>query len=357
MNQNTLNDPAELGAAWHQLREEAPTLRIRDAAARLGVSEAELLATNVGTTVTRLEGDFAEMLKMLPELGQIMALTRNEYAVHERKGAYRNVSIEGGMGLVLDEEIDLRLFMTHWHFGFAVEDSIKGEPRYSLHFFDSDGTAVHKVYLQSDGNLEAYKRFVERFRAAEQSQIVAVSPLAPAPAPTPDEEIDFEGLYAGWRALEDTHQFFGLLRKFKAGRVQALRNAPADLAVEVDAASLRRVLTDASKSNLSIMVFVGSRGVIQIHTGPVERIVAMDPWINVLDKRFNLHLREDGIASAWIVRKPTNDGVVTALEVFDASGEVIAMFFGKRKPGVPELLEWRELIASVEQDHSLMRTA
>ncbi len=139
--------------------------------------------------------------------------------------------------------------------------------------------------------------------------------------------------------------------------VQALESTLDVVASTLSREETRTLLQDAAASGLPIMVFVGSRGVIQIHTGPVERIVAMDPWINVLDQRFNLHLREDGIASAWIVRKPTNDGVVTALEVFDASGEVIAMLFGKRKPGVPELLEWRELIANVEQDHSLMRTA
>jgi hypothetical protein len=46
----------------------------------------------------------------------------------------------------------------------------------------------------------------------------------------------------------------------------------------------------------------------------------MGPWLNVLDPGFNLHLREDLIASAWIVRKPTADGVVSSLELFDAGG-------------------------------------
>jgi putative hemin transport protein len=355
MNQQTQNDPAALRAAWDQLREQQPALRIRDAAARLGVSEAELLATGVGAGVTRLEGDFTEMVKMLPELGEIMALTRNDHAVHERRGVYEDVSAEGAMGLVLGEDIDLRLFFAHWRFGFAVSEQIRGEERVSLHFFDADGTAIHKVYLQSDGNREGYDRFVRRFTAAEQSGHVAVEPIDPPPAPTPDDEIDYDALYARWRALEDTHQFFGMLREFKVGRVQALRNAPSDLATELDALSLRRVLTDAASSGLPIMIFVGSPGVIQIHTGPVERIVPMGPWINVLDKRFNLHLREDAIASAWVVRKHTTDGVVTALELFDRDGDAIALLFGKRKPGKPESEGWRELVAAMEQDHALMR--
>ncbi|TAJ28231.1 MAG: hemin-degrading factor, partial [Reyranella sp.] len=43
---------AELAARWSRLRGEKPALRIRDAAATLGVSEAELVALGVGTTAT-----------------------------------------------------------------------------------------------------------------------------------------------------------------------------------------------------------------------------------------------------------------------------------------------------------------
>ena len=67
-------------------------------------------------------------------------------------------------------------------------------------------------------------------------------------------------------------------------------------------------------------------------------------WLNVLDPGFNLHLREDLIDSVWVVEKPTVDGIVTSVEVFDAQSELIAMFFGVRKPGSPELPAWRDLV-------------
>jgi putative hemin transport protein len=99
------------------------------------------------------------------------------------------------------------------------------------------------------------------------------------------------------------------------------------------------------------MVFVGSGGCIQIHTGPVHTIRPMDTadarWINVLDPGFNLHLRTDRIAAVWAVEKPTADGVVTSVEAFDHDGELMAMFFGERKPGKPELAGWRELVAGL----------
>ena len=46
---------------------------------------------------------------------------------------------------------------------------------------------------------------------------------------------------------------------------------------------------------------------------------------------------------AVLVSKPTDDGPVTSIEVFDRHGDVIVMFFGARKPGQPERPDWRAL--------------
>ena len=70
----------------------------------------------------------------------------------------------------------------------------------------------------------------------------------------------------------------------------------------------------------------------------------MGPWLNIMDPEFNLHLRQDAIDEAWVVRKPTEDGVVTGIELIDKEGTMFNQFFGKRKPGIPELAEWPALI-------------
>jgi putative hemin transport protein len=88
---------------------------------------------------------------------------------------------------------------------------------------------------------------------------------------------------------------------------------------------------------------VPNPGCIQIHTGSVKNVQRMGNWANVLDPMFNLHLREDLIADAYVVEKPTNEGTVTSLELYAADGSSIAWLFGKRKPGIPELASWRDL--------------
>lgn len=343
----------DLKKIWADFRQQRPDVRIRDAAKQLGVSEAELVATSCGENVTRLSADWGEVIKRLPELGYVMALTRNETAVHEKKGQYQNVKIQGKMGLVLDEAIDLRIFLNHWHYGFAVNEETPHGMRRSLQFFDADGTAIHKVFLTDRSNNDAFEKLVADFESPDQSTSQLVM-LVPCPTPERlDDEVDVEGFRSAWRALQDTHDFYDLVKRFGITRTQALRVATRELAYQVPTSSLRYVLEKASADETPIMIFVGSLGVIQIHTGPVHKIKVVGQWLNVLDPEFNLHLREDLIASAWVVKKPTVDGVVTSLELYAANGENIALIFGKRKPGIPESETWRELVASIPSENMI----
>lgn len=349
-----MSDPDHLYRRWQALLDERGKLRIRAAANALGVSELELRATQLGresddcdAQVTRLHGDWPALIQALPALGEVMALTRNESAVHEKIGHYDAISFSGRFGLVLNHTIDLRLFMAHWAHALAVEEpAIKSDARLaSLQFFDASGTAIHKVYLREASERAAYDALVAQFRSDDQRPKLELDPPRPTPTPTPDDAIDVAGFQAAWRALTDTHDFFPLLRRFGVARTQALRLAPEGYAIAVANDAIVRVLETAVASETSIMVFVGSPGCVQIHTGPVARVVPTGPWINVLDPGFNLHLRTDAVAESWIVRKPTADGIVTSLELFDEAGRNIALVFGERKPGIPEREDWRELLA------------
>jgi putative hemin transport protein len=337
-------DPQGLRARWAAHKAANTKQRIRDAAAELGVSEAELVATGLGSGTVRLQPRWKDLVEALTPLGRVMALTRNEYCVHEKVGRYDQIHLNEQGGVTLDPEIDLRLFFEHWQHGFAVSETLEqGAERHSLQFFDRDGLAVHKIYLRPESDVAAFHKLVAAFKAEDQSDDMIILPVDPPAADRPDAEIDVAALETRWRAMQDIHNFFHMLRELKVGRTQAFRLVADDLAQPVAKGALSRALEMAAESGLPIMVFVGSPGVVQIHTGPVVNVKRMGPWQNVMDEGFNLHLREDAIDTCWLVRKPTKDGIVTSLEIFDDAGQQIAWMFGKRKPGQPEDPAWREL--------------
>lgn len=340
--------PSSLKARWLSLRAEEPGLRPRDIAKRLSVTEAQLVASRCGDGVQRLRGPWSELVRELPSLGTVMALTRNESVVHEKVGRFGNISVFQNMGMVQNEDVDLRIFFSHWHHGFSVTEEARSGTRRSLQFFDADGTAVHKVYLRVDSRERAFHRLVQKFRHVDQSATQPVLPRLRPPAELQDTFIDRAALRERWRALQGTHDFHAMLQELGVGRVQALRLVSEDAARLVDNDSFRVALQEAAAAGMSVMVFVGSPGVIQIHTGPVCTLRRVGPWYNVLDPGFSLHLREDRIASSWVVRKPTRDGVVTSLEIFDASSRQIAWLFGRRKPGEAEQEGWRELASALK---------
>jgi putative hemin transport protein len=345
MTDTTHPTPAEIRA----FRAENPKMRERDIAARLGISEAALVAAEVGLTAVRIDGSANRFLERAEALGEIMALTRNESVVHEKIGVFEKVTTGKHASIVLGENIDLRIFPGTWAHGFAVTKTDGEQVRRSLQFFDKAGTAVHKVHLRPASNLEAYEAIVADFRLEDQSQdfVAVVSEKTVETGP-----VDVAALRESWSAMTDTHQFFGMLRKLKIARQDAVRSVGEDFAHEVRADAVGELLRLAAERGTDIMCFAGNHGAIQIHTGPVVNLQPMGPWLNVLDPTFHMHLRTDHIAECWVVRKPTSDGHVTSLEAYDASGEMIVQFFGKRKEGMGEREDWRGLLADLPRPDS-----
>lgn len=342
-------DESALYMRYKGLLATDPKLRRRDQATVLGVSEAAMVDQQCGIQRVRLNNQFAELIRQLPDLGYIMTLTRNEHCVHERKGIYENVRITGPMGLVIakDRKVDLRIILSRWALGFAVREETPRGARFSLQFFDKAGVAIQKIFLQPDSNEEAYAELVDKYRKEDQSTALAYEALTDLPIYVEDREVDRDQLVDEWAGMTDIHQFFGMLSRHKISREQAFRIVGGPWAFPFDTSQLELLLNTAAGKKLPIMCFVGNHGNIQIHTGPVENIKVMGPWLNVLDPEFNLHLQREGITSGWLIRKLTEDGMVTSLELYDAGGETIAQFFGVREEGSPENPEWRKLAESM----------
>jgi putative hemin transport protein len=327
-------------------------MRERDFARIHSISEAELVAAQIGRSTLRLQPNVEILLNGLVACGEIMALTRNESAVHEKIGPVEKIVVGPMASMTLGEQIDLRLFPRRWKFGFAVEKQAEdGAVRRSLQFFDGDGTAVFKVHARPATNPEAWALLVDNLRHPEQADHITLEPTAAEAAG--GEPAGIEELRQHWSAMTDTHQFFPMLRKLNLPRLEALEMVGEDYAWQLDHSAVEALFAAVAGTDLPVMAFVGNNGCIQIHSGPITNVRLMGPWLNVMDETFHLHLRLNQIAAAWAVRKPTSDGHVSSVEVYDAGGELIIQFFGKRQEGTDERAAWRTV---VEQLPAFTRT-
>lgn len=326
------------------LRAENPKARARDFAAAQGITEAELVAAYVGLTATAINATPDALFPLIGTLGDVLALTRNDSCVHERRGVYKDFHAGPHAAMVLGSEIDMRMFPSHWKFGFAVVEPGEDGLKRSLQVFDAAGDAVHKVHLKPESDVAAFDALVAALRLPEQSAALTLVPRAPVEGPKGDPA-RVADLRAEWQDMTDTHQFLKLTRRLKFNRLGANRMVGAPFAAPVARDAITQVLHAAADQKIPLMIFVGNAGCIQIHGGPIEKVVPMGPWINVMDPRFNLHLRADHIAECWRVTKPTQRGDAISVEAFDAEGGLILQIFGYRKDAPP--LAWDAFVTAL----------
>lgn len=339
---NTALNPAAIRAAF----DDNPKQRERDLAARLGITEAQLVAARTGHGVTRITADPDRIMPAVTALGEVMALTRNASCVHEKVGVYDNYRSGEHACMVLNDAIDLRIFPKYWVHGFLVEKETEAGLRRSIQVFDAAGDAVHKIHLRDASDLGAWARLKSDLATGEASDSLAVDPRAPTEPAKGDPE-RAEALRTAWDRMTDTHQFLRLCSKLKMNRLGAYRIAGAPYVRALAPEAVDQMLQAVRDRGIGIMYFVGNRGCIQIHSGPIQTLKEMGPWQNVLDPGFDMHLRRDHVAEVWAVEKPTQRGPVLSVEAFDAEGGLICQTFPVPKGEMESRAPWAEVVADL----------
>lgn len=342
MTQQTVVSPQDIRA----YQAEHPKLRARDAADALGISEAQLVAARNGQGTTRIDAHPDRIIPAAETLGEVMALTRVEACVHEKVGQYGNYHPGEHAAMTLTENIDLRIFPSQWVHAYAVETQSETGVRRSLQIFDAAGDAVHKVHLREDSNLGAWAGIVADLAVEDQSETQQVEPRKPVEGVKSRAE-KLDTLRKEWARLTDTHQFLRLCAKLKMNRLGAYRIAGAPWVRQLEPKAVDVMLQAVRDAGTEVMIFVGNRGCIQIHTGPIHKLHPMGPWQNVMDPGFNLHLRLDKVAEVWAVEKPTQRGPAVSVEAFDAEGGLIFQVFGVGKEGRDSRAEWGKIVAAL----------
>jgi putative hemin transport protein len=351
-----------LSARWDKLRQEQPKIQIRDAAKSLGVSEAELLATQTTQAVRLQSGTDAarKIMRRALDLGEVMALSRNENGVIEVTGVATRYTPkpttepldeeakqrqQNAIGGYIGGPIDLRFHFAHWAHAFGVTQTKDGKTTRSLQFFDASGDAIHKIYVKSDAGNAIFDQLIEENRYPKQDEPLLIQKKPVKAAELGDKAIDQKEFQLAWKEMTDVHQFSRLVSEFKLSREQALRLAPAGYVQTITAEAVRGLLDGAAKDKIAIMAFLGNTGITQIFSGQIQKTAAHGEWYNVLDPKFNLHLRESAFARGWVVKRAD----IISVEFYDKQGDLVVTFFGVRGRGEPQPKAWLDLVQGLSK--------
>lgn len=334
-----MNSLVNLTSRWQDYRHENPSIRIRTAAADLGVSEAELVQTGVDGQCTRLGPITTSMIEALQTLGQVMALTRSNALVHELHGHFEGTKFHGNTAMSFRPGLDTRYFLERWAFAFAVQE---GE-RHSLQFFDWQGQAVHKLFMQKDTNIDAFQAFVNKHKLNNQRDLVSILRTPTTPTTTlPERDPAF--IRQRWSKIKDVHEGNRIIKNYGHSKAIAYEDLGTEYAQPLATESVEQLLRSVADQQHPIILFGMNAGAVQSYAGTISNIVMHGPWFNILDPGFNIHLMPKQIGQVWHIRKPTSEGTVNSLSVLDFDGDEIMVITDHRMRGECEAGLWNHLL-------------
>jgi putative hemin transport protein len=278
--------PEELRQAWQELKTKEPRLYTRDAAKKLGVSEAHLIALGVGDTSFRLKtDDLFAFFEGFAAFGESLFLVRNEAAVLEKDAVLK----------FEDKGAFLSANGTGTHLAFAKASIAHGfvvhagqYVKRGAQFFDAAGNAVVKAYIRDESKIPEFDGWAKQWFAADQSPAFAAQPAADAAA---GHHPHGHGHSCGCSGGDGAHAH---------GHCGSAKSAPVALPPH----SFKTLLEAAVKSGESVTVTVANGHALLSVTAPVFKLSVMGPWFNILDKELHMHLGENAVKSAAAVTDP-----------------------------------------------------
>lgn len=153
-----LADPDRLRHDWMSLRERHPHLHGPDAAARLGVPEAALVASRIGDGAEPLQLPLAPVLEGSDTWGKVLFAARNRMGVAlgilddasaRRDGSSFELHAESA-----SHEVRVRAELDAARFAFLFEDRDAHGHTVSLNWFDGAGDAIGRLFLMSKDGRE-----------------------------------------------------------------------------------------------------------------------------------------------------------------------------------------------------------
>jgi len=345
-------DPSdELKLRYELLCQQQPSLRARDAAQELNVSEAELIASCVNDNSYHLVNHPEAILTALEMVGEVLVVTRNKTAVLEKKGYFRGLTFNTTNGLHSGQSttagIDLRLLLNNWRYGFIVIEERHIGRNKSLQFFDRKGQAVLKIYMTQNSKEQALAKIISQFISSQQPTYLDISNEKISEQLMPEQDVEWHKVRKSWQEMQSSHDFFQLLIGTKVTRQQAYDNVGRDLAYEIVPGALQHLCEVALKEQQPLAFAVGNKGSVQSHSGTIQKTNEYGRWLNILNEDFNLHINTHRLTQAWVIRKPQQGGPMTSLEFFDDDGHLALQISIARKEGIPEPTQWRELVAQL----------
>ena len=266
-------------------------IRIRDAAFKLGVSEAELLSAEIDNESTfYLKVDSALIfLKSLLDIDRIMLLIRNDYVVHEKTVDCQDIDFDIDFIYFKNKNKDILLKFTIESIShiFFQKKMHAGKELRSFQLFNDNGNSILKIYLKGKSK-NRFDKIANDYKAEYKYELQQL-----------EGRVSNSNIKVKIPLINDSSY--------------------SKEAVRLEGSILRRLLNKASDDKSPMQIHAIGLNSIQYHRDIVKNIVDYGPWINVIDKNFNVHILENELSQCILFKYNQNNKEIYSIEFFDSN--------------------------------------
>ena len=293
-----INKLNKLKKDWVAFRSnpEYQKIRIRDAAKKLSVSEAELLSTQIGdgSTLYLKISDIDAFLIDVLDLDKLMLLVRNDTVVHEKNIHATGLRLKNAKILYPDGSDLLAYIKDAVCHVFYESKEHAGKELLSFQIFDDLGEALIKIYLKGRDHLK-FKDIALRYSTEYQYELQNI----------------------GSNNIDDTINSTNYLRlSMPWDQDRKILNND----VLIQKSILRELLEYVAKQKIPVQIHALGNRAIQYHRDIISNIVDYGPWINIIDKSFNIHVLESSLVSTRVSEYVIGDNRRYSFEFFNEEG-------------------------------------
>ena len=297
----------KINKEYIQFKEDSKNskLRIRDISNKLKVSEAELLSLSVNDNTSFLSiNDFNQFFTyLLSNIDKVMFLIRSEFVVHEKTinaGDFKiiNDSIVNKKNNSLLIKFNSKTFK-YCFFEIKIHQNRNLK---SFQFFDYHGTSVIKIYLKGKKDNE-FMNLANKYKVKYNYQI----------------QKDY------------------ISKKYLKFKNNHSKEIPPNSDFKI---TLRQILNNVAKKSIPVNIYAFGVECMQCHSEIIKNIVDYGPWLNVMDKNFNIHVLENKITSSNCGTKDSNNFI----DFYDINNNLVLSISGKN--------EYNDILKKIIQENN-----
>lgn len=280
---------------WNEFKSDPNNkkIRIRNAAQNLGVSEAELLSTDIGEGVKYLFIDDINLfLEEILSIDKIMVLIRSDFVVHEKIIETQYISLRENMLInKFENKYPLLVYdKNQLMYSFFENKKHRKTNLRSFQFFDQFGNSIFKIYLKGKDE-DKFDRIAIKYEADYNYELQNLN--------ISEDEVlnDFNSINMHFKSDEILF----------SSKISSLKNN-----------ILRLLLTDISEQKYPIQIHAVGNKIVQYHRDVINNIIDYGPWINVIDKEFNIHVLENKIVKNNLIEYLVDSKKYYSIEFYDS---------------------------------------